>query len=64
MELLESRLSQRTVEGVCELLHKMEDIDPNSTSKYMSVVRENNISGKVLLHCDMNELKKVKKKDS
>lgn len=59
MELFEPRLSHRTVNGVCELIQKMQEVDPNSASKYISVIKNNNINGKVLLHCDMDELKKV-----
>lgn len=64
MELLEQRLSQRNVDGVCELINKMEDFDQNAAARYISVIRENNINGKVLLHCDMDELKKVRGKFS
>ncbi|KAL0272477.1 UNVERIFIED_CONTAM: hypothetical protein PYX00_005429 [Menopon gallinae] len=60
-ELSETRLSQLTVEGVCDLIKKIEDINPESAKRYISVVRENNVNGKVLIHCDMNELKKVMK---
>lgn len=59
MELLETRLTQRSVDGVCELIHKMDDLDQNAAAKYISVIRENNINGKVLLHCDIDELRKV-----
>ncbi|KAK6637747.1 hypothetical protein RUM44_008169 [Polyplax serrata] len=58
-EIFEPRLSHKTVEGVCELVERMPEIDANSASQYISVIKKNNISGKVLLHCDLSELKKV-----
>ena len=57
--MFEQKLSQRTVDGICDLIQKMQDMDASSASKYISVIKSNNINGKVLLHCDMDELKKV-----
>lgn len=58
-EFMETRLSQLTVDGVCDLIQKIEDINQESASRYIAIVKENNVNGKVLIHCDMNELKKV-----
>ncbi|XP_049858446.1 kinase D-interacting substrate of 220 kDa B isoform X1 [Schistocerca gregaria] len=58
-EVLENKLSGLTVDGVCSLLAKIEDLSTPSVSKYANVIRDNNINGRVLLHCDLEELKKV-----
>ncbi|XP_026671715.1 kinase D-interacting substrate of 220 kDa B isoform X3 [Ceratina calcarata] len=60
-EILEIRLPSLTVNGVCELIDRIESINPNMTSQYKQVIKENNINGRVLLHCDLEELKKVVK---
>ncbi|XP_024945713.1 kinase D-interacting substrate of 220 kDa isoform X2 [Cephus cinctus] len=60
-EILDIRLSSLSVNGVCDLLEKIEDLNANQVSRYKNVIRDNNISGRVLLHCDMQELKKVLK---
>lgn len=53
------KLSTLTVDGVCKLLNKIEDMNPAAVQEYTSVIKENNINGRVLLHCDLDELKKV-----
>lgn len=58
-EVLDMKLSQRTVEDVCELITRATEIAPETASKYTGIIRSNNISGKVLLHCDLTELKSV-----
>lgn len=58
------KLSQRSVEDVCELITRATDIGQESAVKYTGLMRANNISGKVLLHCDLNELKAVSVKDT
>lgn len=58
-ELFETKLSQLSVSGVCQLFDKIDDLTPNAMSKYTTVIKENNINGRVLLHCDLDELKKV-----
>ncbi|KAF5290012.1 hypothetical protein FQR65_LT11678 [Abscondita terminalis] len=58
-EVLENKLSQLTVDGISKLLNKIEDLDATSLTKYKEVIKDNNINGKVLLHCDLNELKKL-----
>lgn len=58
-EILETRLSTLNVEGVCKLLSKMEDLKPEALSMYVQTIKEQNINGRVLLHCDLDDLKKV-----
>ncbi|XP_018570623.1 kinase D-interacting substrate of 220 kDa B isoform X3 [Anoplophora glabripennis] len=58
-EVLETRLSALNVEGVCKLLSKMEDLNPAALPNYIKIIKENNINGRVLLHCDLDELKKL-----
>lgn len=50
-----------SVKGVCQLFEKIDDLTPNALSKYTSTVEKNNINGRVLLHCDLDELKSVLK---
>lgn len=53
------RLSSLTVNGVCDLVDRIESLNANQAPQYKSVIKENNINGRVLLHCDLQELKKV-----
>lgn len=54
------KLSTLNVEGVCKLLSKIEDLKPESLSHYIQTIKEQNINGRVLLHCDLEDLKKVR----
>lgn len=47
------------MDGICELLTKMDDINPLSRPMYTSAIKDNNINGRVLFHCDLEDLKKV-----
>lgn len=47
------------MDGVCKLLNKIEDLNPAALKQYMDLIKQNNINGRVLLHCDLDELKKV-----
>ncbi|XP_025602086.2 kinase D-interacting substrate of 220 kDa B isoform X3 [Athalia rosae] len=58
-DILEMKLSSLSVNGVCDLLGKIEDLSTIQVSRYKNVIRDNNINGRVLLHCDLQELKKV-----
>lgn len=58
-EILEKRLSTLNVEGVCKLLSKIEDLKAETLSNYIQTIKEQNINGRVLLHCDLEDLKKV-----
>lgn len=57
---MEIRLSSLTVNGICDLIDRIESINPNQAPQYKQVIKENNVNGRVLLHCDLQELKKVK----
>ncbi|XP_057327504.1 kinase D-interacting substrate of 220 kDa B isoform X4 [Microplitis mediator] len=60
-DILELKLSSLSVNSVCDLLSKVDELNPNNIESYKNIVRENNITGKVLLHCDLAELKEVLK---
>ncbi|XP_063923502.1 kinase D-interacting substrate of 220 kDa B isoform X3 [Zophobas morio] len=60
-EVFEKRLSSLSVDGVCKLLYKIEEINSAALPEYSKVIKEHNITGKVLLHCDLDELKKLLK---
>lgn len=57
--MLETRLSTLNVDGICKLFTKIDDLQASAINTYIKVVKENNINGRVLLHCDLDELKKV-----
>lgn len=58
-EILETKLSTLNVEGVCKLISNMDDLNPEAVPKYVQTVKDQNINGRVLLYCDLDELKKV-----
>ncbi|XP_021938085.1 kinase D-interacting substrate of 220 kDa isoform X3 [Zootermopsis nevadensis] len=58
-DVLETKLSTLNVDGVSNLLTKVDDMSSSFLPSYTSVIHENNINGRVLLHCDLDELKKV-----
>ncbi|XP_033219182.1 kinase D-interacting substrate of 220 kDa isoform X2 [Belonocnema kinseyi] len=60
-EILDTKLSSLSVNGLCELLEKIEDLNPHQLQRYKEIIKQNNITGRVLLHCDLQELKKVLK---
>ncbi|KAI4462246.1 ankyrin repeat-containing [Holotrichia oblita] len=60
-EVLDTKLSTLNVDGVCRLLDNLEDLSPIAATNYKTVLRENNINGRVLIHCDLDELKKLLK---
>ncbi|KAG5884855.1 hypothetical protein JTB14_036089 [Gonioctena quinquepunctata] len=60
-EILETRLSSLNVEGVCKLMSGMEELSSEAMKGYVKMIREQNINGRVLLHCDLEELKKLLK---
>ncbi|CAK9816866.1 Kinase D-interacting substrate of 220 kDa [Anthophora quadrimaculata] len=60
-EILEIKLSSLSVNGVCDLIDRIESINTNQAPQYKQVVKDNNINGRVLLHCELQELKKVLK---
>ncbi|KAL0100895.1 hypothetical protein PUN28_019347 [Cardiocondyla obscurior] len=58
-EILEIKLSTLSVNGVCDLIEKIENLNAAQAPIYKQAIKENNINGRVLLHCDLQELKKV-----
>lgn len=58
-DLLEIRLSSLTTDGVCHLLSKIDELQADNIPRYINLIRTNNISGRVLMYCDFQELKKV-----
>jgi len=57
-DILQTKLTDLTVEGVISLLERIEDMKP-ALAKLAPVLRENAINGRVLKHCDMPDLKSV-----
>ncbi|XP_030381684.1 kinase D-interacting substrate of 220 kDa isoform X3 [Scaptodrosophila lebanonensis] len=57
-DILQTKLSDLTAEGVISLLERIEDLKP-ALSKLAPVLRENAINGRVLKHCDLTDLKTV-----
>lgn len=47
------------VEGVCDLLVSLTGIKSSQVTKYQETVRKNNICGRVLISCDLADLKLV-----
>ncbi|KAJ1531607.1 hypothetical protein ONE63_000279 [Megalurothrips usitatus] len=60
-EVADTKLSELTVDGVCQMFSKIPDINSSQVARYTSIIREHNVNGRVLLHCDLDELKKVLK---
>ncbi|XP_001360437.3 kinase D-interacting substrate of 220 kDa isoform X9 [Drosophila pseudoobscura] len=57
-DILLTRLTDLTVEGVISLLERIDDMKP-AMPKLAPVLRDNAINGRVLKHCDMPDLKSV-----
>ncbi|XP_051811153.1 kinase D-interacting substrate of 220 kDa B isoform X3 [Acanthochromis polyacanthus] len=51
-------LSSLNTDAVCERLRQIDGIDPNMLSQYTSTIKKANINGRVLTHCNLDELKK------
>ncbi|XP_072386705.1 uncharacterized protein Arms isoform X11 [Diabrotica undecimpunctata] len=60
-EILDLKLSTLNVDGVTKLLSNMSDLNTSALGDYTKTIRDNNINGRVLLHCDIEELKKLLK---
>lgn len=56
--MLHVRLSQLTVDGLLSLLKEIDELEP-TYAKLAEALQKNAISGRVLLHCDLNELKSL-----
>lgn len=50
------RLSKLSVEGLTALLKEIEELEP-AFERLSQALQDNAISGRVLMHCDLNELK-------
>ncbi|XP_023030560.1 kinase D-interacting substrate of 220 kDa isoform X3 [Drosophila willistoni] len=57
-DILQTKLTDLTVEGVISLLERIEDLKP-ALPKLSPVLRENAINGRVLKHCELSDLKSV-----
>ena len=55
------RLSSMTVADVCHMITDIDGITSSALTRYVTIVRDNNINGAVLLQCDLMELKPVMK---
>ncbi|CAB0040958.1 unnamed protein product [Trichogramma brassicae] len=58
-EIMDQKLSTLTVDNICDLIDKIQDINPQNLPTYKRVIKENNITGAVLLNCDIIDLKEV-----
>ncbi|KAL7300780.1 hypothetical protein TKK_0006756 [Trichogramma kaykai] len=58
-EIMDQKLSTLTVDNICDLLDKIQDINPQNLPTYKRVIKDNNITGAVLLNCDISDLKEV-----
>ncbi|XP_031633089.1 kinase D-interacting substrate of 220 kDa isoform X3 [Contarinia nasturtii] len=57
-DLLHVRLSKLSVEGLTALLKEIEELEP-AFDRLARALQENAISGRVLMHCDLIELKSL-----
>ncbi|XP_034480045.1 kinase D-interacting substrate of 220 kDa isoform X5 [Drosophila innubila] len=57
-DILQTKLTDLTVEGVVSLLERIEDLKP-TLQKLGPVLRDNAINGRVLKHCELTDLKAV-----
>lgn len=53
-----------SIEGLFEIFSKVEGVSTGMLPTYKERFIEHNINGKVLLHCDLDDLKKVSKRSS
>ncbi|KAK7904331.1 hypothetical protein WMY93_016938 [Mugilogobius chulae] len=51
-------LSALNTEAVCERIKLIDGIDPSMLSRYTATIKKANINGRVLVHCNLDELKK------
>nr|XP_045615687.1 kinase D-interacting substrate of 220 kDa B-like isoform X5 [Procambarus clarkii] len=58
-EAADKKLSSLTIEGLFHVFSKVEGVSTTLISSYKERFIEHNINGKVLLHCDLDDLKKV-----
>ncbi|XP_042204947.1 kinase D-interacting substrate of 220 kDa B-like isoform X3 [Homarus americanus] len=58
-EAADKKLSTLTIESLFDIFSKVEGVSATMISNYKDRFVEHNINGKVLLHCDLDDLKKV-----
>ncbi|XP_069165232.1 kinase D-interacting substrate of 220 kDa B isoform X2 [Procambarus clarkii] len=58
-EAADKKLSSLTIEGLFHVFSKVDGVSTTLISSYKERFIEHNINGKVLLHCDLDDLKKV-----
>ncbi|KAK9503786.1 hypothetical protein O3M35_010270 [Rhynocoris fuscipes] len=58
-EVEEVQLENLSVAGVCQLISHISDLQQSEVPNYMAKIQSNNINGRVLLHCNLQELKAV-----
>lgn len=63
-EAADKKLSSLSIEGLFEIFSKVEGVSTGILPAYKERFIEHNINGKVLLHCDLDDLKKVSKRSS
>ncbi|XP_037926963.1 kinase D-interacting substrate of 220 kDa isoform X3 [Hermetia illucens] len=57
-DILQMHLSELSTDGVIALIERIEDLKP-TLPKLEPILRQNAINGRVLKHCDINDLKNV-----
>lgn len=57
-DLLHVRLSKLTADGFTNLVKDIEELQP-TYDRLSQALQQNAISGRVLMHCDLNELKSL-----
>ncbi|KAK4298504.1 hypothetical protein Pmani_029160 [Petrolisthes manimaculis] len=58
-EAADKKLSTLTIEGLFDILSRLDGVSTAMLPKYKERLIEHNINGKVLVHCDLDDLKKV-----
>ncbi|XP_050730432.1 kinase D-interacting substrate of 220 kDa B-like isoform X8 [Eriocheir sinensis] len=58
-EAADKRLSTLTIDGLFDVFSKVEGVSTGMLPAYKDRLQEHNINGKVLMHCDLDDLKKV-----
>ncbi|KAM9466731.1 kinase D-interacting substrate of 220 kDa B isoform 3-T5 [Clarias gariepinus] len=51
-------LSSLSTDGVCDRLRQIEGLDSSMTEQYITTIKKANVNGRVLCHCQLEELKK------
>jgi hypothetical protein len=59
-QLRTKKLQTLSTDGICDLLKNLPALRSTNLPKYEESVRKNNICGRVLISCDLVELKEVR----